>query len=530
VEFLKARVSVVVIAFNDVEHVTDAVRSALAQGDAVGEVIVVDDCSADGTAEVLAPLADADQRVRVLARTTNSGGCGTPRNDGLAAAQFPYLLFLDSDDILAPGAVEALLPLAEQHGADVVAGRAVRRELPGGRETVWAKEIYGDRATLPGTVVTGIAEHPEMLWDTLSVNKLYRTAFLRDRRITFPDGAFHYEDFVFTARVYAARPRIAFTGALVYVWHVRRQDGGRLSISLRRADLANWRHRVAAHRGVLDTLRDAGAYSLAEAAQAKFLDYDLPMYVRELPQRPAGYVSGWWKITRDYVAGFDKEGVAMAAVPSRWMARALTAPGADEPEPGAAGIGRLVELAARPPRLIPPYGTLPPPELAELGPEKLPVTVDARVRTGSTTRLSLRVHELYGRLAALHPVALCVELTERGAAEPVISIESPLIREGDGWTAAVRLNTAELARGGRLAVWHVRAAIRYAGGSARTPVEVRAADGQEARRAAVVRPTGQVLLVQTHITAGRALILRVADGVRGVRHIAGGRLHRLLGR
>ncbi|HEY5832740.1 glycosyltransferase family 2 protein [Streptomyces sp.] len=528
---MKARVSVVVITYNDAEHVTTAIRSALGQGDAVGEVLVVDDCSTDTTAEALAPLADADPRVRLLPRTTNSGGCGTPRNDGIGAAQYPYLLFLDSDDVLPDGAVDALLQPAERYRADVTAGRAVRRELPGGRETLWAPEIYGQDAALPGsdTVLRGIEGHPELLWDTLSVNKLYRTAFLRDRRLTFPDGAFHYEDFVFTARVYAARPRIVYCAALVYVWHVRRQ-AARLSISLRRADVANWRHRIAAHRGVVDTFRDAGAYGLAEAAQAKFLEYDLPMYIRELPQRPAAYVSEWWRATRDYVAGFDREGVALAAVPSRWMARALTAPGADEPEPGATGLGRLVELAARPPRLIPPYGSTPPPELAELGPEALPVTVDAQVQTGAHTRLSLRVHELYGRLAALHPVALRVELTERGTAKPAVSVETPLIGEGDGWTAALRLNTADLGRGGRLAVWHVRAEIRYAGTSGRTPVEVRAADGQEARRSAVVRPTGQVLLVQTHITPGRALILRVADGVQGARRVAGGRLRRLLGR
>jgi glycosyltransferase involved in cell wall biosynthesis len=527
-----ARVSVVVITYNDAAHVTAAVRSALAQGDEVGEVLVVDDCSTDDTAQVLQALAEQEPRLRLLPRTTNSGGCGTPRNDGVAAASFPYLLFLDSDDVLAPGAVDALLPLADKHDADVTAGRAVRRELPEGRETVWAPRIYDTAAgaTLPGAVVQGVAEHPELLWDTLSVNKLYRTAFLRDRRLTFPDGAFHYEDFVFTARLYAARPRIAFTDAPVYVWNVRRQ-AARLSISLRRADIANWRHRIAAHRGVVDTFRDAGAFGLAEAAQAKFLDYDLPMYVRELPQRPAAYVADWWRVTRDYVAGFDREGLALASVPARWTVRALTAPGADEPEPGAAGLGRLVELAARPPRLIPPYGDTAPLELAELEPRELPVAVEARVQTGSTTRLALRVHDLYGRLAALHPVGLRVTLTERGTAGPGVSMDTPLVDEGGaGWTAALRLRTADLARGGRLAVWHVRAEIRYAGTAQRTPVEVRAADGQEARRSAVVRPTGQVLLVQTHITAGRALILRVADGVQGARRVAGGRLRRLLGR
>ncbi|WP_329178960.1 glycosyltransferase family 2 protein [Streptomyces sp. NBC_01477] len=521
------RVSVVVISYNDVDHVSTAVESALAQGDQVGEVIVVDDGSTDGTAQVLDAL-DGDPRVRVIHRTTNSGGCGTPRNDGIAAATLPYLLFLDSDDVLRPGAADALLAAADRHGADVAAGRAVRRELPEGRETVWQPEIYDPAAgaKMPGTVVRGIAEHPEILKDTLSVNKLYRTAFLRDRSLIFPDGAFHYEDFVFTARVYAARPRIAYIDTPVYTWNVRRHAATQ-SISLRRADITNWRQRIAAHREAFHTFRDASASELALAAQAKFLDYDLPMYVRELPQRSPRYVADWWRATRDYVSSFEREAVAMASVPSRWIVRALLAPGADRPEPGVGGLGRLVELAGRPPRLVPPYGDTAPPELAELEPRDLPIVVDAMVQTGTTARLTLRVHDLYGRLAALHPVALRVELVERGEPGAPTTMETPLVGEDGTWSAAVRLRTADLARGGRLAVWHIRAEVRYAGTSQRTPVEVRAADGQIAGRGVVLRRTGQVLLVQTHITGGRTLILRVADGMEGARRVLGARLRRL---
>ncbi len=129
----------------------------------------------------------------------------------------------------------------------------MRRELPEGRETVWASSLYdvSRGATLPGTVLDGIGDHPEFVLDTLSVNKLYRRDFLVRHAIRFPDGAFHYEDFVFSARVQAAEPRLAVTDVPVYVWHVRRQ-AATLSISLRRASLANWEHRIAAHAAVVE--------------------------------------------------------------------------------------------------------------------------------------------------------------------------------------------------------------------------------------------------------------------------------------
>ncbi|XUM00117.1 hypothetical protein ACQ86F_24615 [Streptomyces venezuelae ATCC 10712] len=118
------------------------------------------------------------------------------------------MLFLDSDDLLLPGAVDGLLAVATARDADVVAGICVRRELPEGRETVWAPSLYdvSQGATLPGTVLDGVEGHPEFVLDTLSVNKLYRRDFLDRHAIRFPDGAFHYEDFVFSARVQAATP------------------------------------------------------------------------------------------------------------------------------------------------------------------------------------------------------------------------------------------------------------------------------------------------------------------------------------
>ncbi|MFB6838886.1 glycosyltransferase [Streptomyces sp. NPDC056361] len=531
------RVSVVVIAYNDAVHVGDAIRSALAQGDAVGEVVVVDDASGDDTPGVLAGFAD-EPRVRPLIRTENSGGCGTPRNDGVAAAVHPYVLFLDSDDLLVPGAVDGLLAVATAERADVVAGVCVRRELPEGRETVWAPSLYdvSHGATLPGTVLEGIEEHPEFVLDTLSVNKLYRRDFLDAHAIRFPDGAFHYEDFVFSARVQAAAPRLAVTDVPVYVWHVRRQ-AATLSISLRRASLANWEHRIAAHAAVVDVFRAADRPALALAAQTKFLDYDLPMYLRELPQRTGSYRTDWWKATRAHLAGFDAAAVAAAQAPSRWLHAALTAL-VDAPEGGE--LTRFVELAAPTPRLVPPYpraedGTpvlaaapadVPLDGLAELAPAELPVAVDGEVAVGGTTRLTLTVHDLYGRVGAQRPTALKVEFTERVSAEE-LPVEAPLVPAAGGWTATVRVPTARLLRPGRLAAWSLHAELRYEDGSTGR-VEVRAPRGFAGRRGVVAGRLGRPLLVQVVASARRGLVLRLAGGAVGARQVLSGRFKRLL--
>ncbi|WP_159051185.1 glycosyltransferase family 2 protein, partial [Streptomyces scabiei] len=319
----QAQVSIVVIGYDDAAHVADAVRSALAQGPAVREVIAVDDCSADGSGELLERLAETEPRLRTLRRRTNSGGCGTPRNDGLDAAAAPYVMFLDSDDVLPPGAVDALLGAALEHDAPVASGLCVRRELPSGRETPWQPELYARRMLVPHP-----AQRARLAHDTLCVNKLYRTAFLRDHAIRFPEGRFPYEDFVFGARVLAAAPRIALVPDRVYVWHVRR-SATRLSLSLDRSGMANWRARTQADRLSYDILLGAGEKRLARAARTRFLDRSLRMYARELDLRGAEYRREWWAETRAHLASFDEGDFAAAPAPGRVVARVILA--AEEP-------------------------------------------------------------------------------------------------------------------------------------------------------------------------------------------------------
>ena len=119
-------VSVVLIVFNDKDRLGRAIQSALSQQGPVVDVIVVDDASTDGTAEVAAEWVLRDPRVRVVTRASNSGGCGSPRNDGLDAAKGEFVMFLDSDDELEPGAVARLVAAAERSGVDVVIGRTER--------------------------------------------------------------------------------------------------------------------------------------------------------------------------------------------------------------------------------------------------------------------------------------------------------------------------------------------------------------------------------------------------------------------
>ncbi|MBT2396367.1 glycosyltransferase family 2 protein [Streptomyces sp. ISL-100] len=531
------QVGVIVIGYNDARHIGQAVRSALRQGPAVAEILVIDDASTDDTAAVVAEIARRQPRVRVVRRPVNSGGCGTPRNDGLREATAPYVMFLDSDDELPPGAIDALLTAAVRHRAPVVAGACLRRELPERRDTPWQHELYRRAAVLESP-----AELPRLVRDTLCVNKLYSRAFLSKHGVTFPDGAFRYEDFVFTARLLAASPRIALIPDPVYLWHVRR-SAAHLSISLARSSVDNWLSRLEAHRSAVEVFENAGQKHMAHAARAKFLDHDLRMYVRELGTHHNDHHVEWWRHTREHLASFDESDLRAAGAPARWLARVVT--GTDRPR----DLTRLIALGNHPARLLPPYACVDgrPVWAAEL-PEivldrieseplsRLPVSIDAephiRVRPG---HLRITVHELYGRLAAADPKSLDIELRRRSDGRVGLTRSTPLNArqglEGPSWTAQILLSGLDMLAGRQaygLDVWDVWARVRCADGSS-LYTTVRAT-GSGLRRTVVPDRRHGVMLIQSYATSGGSLALRIAPGPGAAAVVVTRRLRRLMSR
>ncbi|MGW0998106.1 glycosyltransferase [Streptomyces sp. NPDC002523] len=520
--------AVVVIGYNDAAHVADAVRSALGQGAAVGEVVAVDDRSTDGSGELLDRLAAEDPRLRVVRRDANSGGCGSPRNTGIDAVTMPYVMFLDSDDVLPPGAVDALLRAATEARAEVASGLCVRRELPSGHDQPWQASLYTAH-----TVLARPSQRPRLVHDTLCVNKLYRTAFLREHGIRFPEGRFLYEDFVFTARVLAAAPRIALVPDRVYVWHVRR-SAEQLSLSLDRDRIDNWKARTEACALVYDILLGAGQKELARAARAKFLDHEVRMYARELGLRDADYRRAWWAHTRAYLARYDAADWELnPTAPGRLIARVVV----ESAEP--VDLPRLKELAARPARLLPPYARTPDgtpvwsadlPQVA-LDPflsrptGVLPLALDAELRPRARdTRLLLRLHDLYGRVAEAGPQELEVEWRSRENGRVTHHTTTRFTPSRDIWSAEVPVDLAALGAG----TWDLRLTVRFADGEQRDVTAHARGDVGRLRRRAVPDARHGLLLVQPYATHSGALALRVATGIRGAVSVVRGRLRRLL--
>ncbi|MFF5281655.1 glycosyltransferase family 2 protein [Streptomyces sp. NPDC013171] len=129
------KLSVVVPFFNVQTYAPDTLTSLRANAREDFEFLLVDDCSSDGTPEILERAA-REIPGAVLIRHEHNEGLATARNTGLDAARGEYVAFLDGDDWLAPGYYARLVDAAESLRVDflrtdhvTVTGRnrAVRR-------------------------------------------------------------------------------------------------------------------------------------------------------------------------------------------------------------------------------------------------------------------------------------------------------------------------------------------------------------------------------------------------------------------
>lgn len=112
--------SVVVPAYKEAKTITSVLERVLAEP-SVMEVIVVDDCSSDGTWELLQTLASSNSKIRVTRHSRNEGK-GAALRTGISLATAPFLIIQDADLEYDPSEYPILLQPLLENRADVVFG------------------------------------------------------------------------------------------------------------------------------------------------------------------------------------------------------------------------------------------------------------------------------------------------------------------------------------------------------------------------------------------------------------------------
>jgi len=205
------KLSIIIPVYNTRDYLAACLDSVIAPALDDYEIIVVNDGSTDDSGDIAAQYERRYPRlIRVI--STENGGLGAARNVGIEEAAGEYLLFLDSDDRLAPGALPEMMEALSQ-GPDMLVFDLLSVRPDG---SVIEK--------LPGCGRNGIislSSYPELLMEYPSAcNKLCRKSLFAESGIRFP-GRVWYEDLRTMPKLYLWTDRILAVDKAWYLYLTR---------------------------------------------------------------------------------------------------------------------------------------------------------------------------------------------------------------------------------------------------------------------------------------------------------------------
>ena len=189
----KLTISLIIPVYNVQEYLTDCLQSVCDQTYPSIEVICVNDGSTDGSPEILEKFkSKMGTKLRIINKKNE--GLGPARNTGIEASTGYYVYFLDSDDILAPNALQSVYDVISSqvdfvaHGIKVI---AMDEQLE--------KEVLSNRAWIDSvrkeSGVYQLGSSPKAELVSVAWNKLYKLSLLLCKKIHFPNLL--HEDEVF---------------------------------------------------------------------------------------------------------------------------------------------------------------------------------------------------------------------------------------------------------------------------------------------------------------------------------------------
>ncbi len=139
------RLSVVIPAFNEEQRLPKAVAAVtayLTKQTYASEIIVVDDGSTDGTANVVQELIRTHRDLKLL-RLDENQGKGAAVKTGIFASAGDFVLFADADQSTPIHQTDKLMPFLTDEGYDIAVGSRGKKGAEVGRSQVWYRRLAG---------------------------------------------------------------------------------------------------------------------------------------------------------------------------------------------------------------------------------------------------------------------------------------------------------------------------------------------------------------------------------------------------
>lgn len=209
---MKMTVTILVPVFGVEKYIGECAESLFRQNYTEIEYIFCNDCTPDGSigvlSEVIERYPNRKEHVRILHNETNKG-VGYTRNRLVSEVNTDYFLFVDSDDVLPPNAVSALVNKMHETDTDIVDGAyAIYKDGNAGKKV---KPSHDDPSNYLDKVLCQNMILPR-IW-----GRLYKASVLQMVKDLFIEGIDYAEDICATSRLACVTSR-SWTDEVVYYY------------------------------------------------------------------------------------------------------------------------------------------------------------------------------------------------------------------------------------------------------------------------------------------------------------------------
>ncbi|MCE3255749.1 MAG: glycoslytransferase [Rickettsiaceae bacterium] len=203
------KISVIIPVYNAEQYLKRCLDSVCHQTLKDIEIICIDDCSSDGSPQILQEYSKNHVNLAILRLEKNQGESGA-RNAGLYLAKGEYLAFIDNDDEIDPDFYEKLYDKAKEKDTDIVKGQAIEIEYSGKKH-----------------VIKQLQEGDDSKWFFLTYwwTAIYKRSLIIENNISFSAHHSLGGDLLFLNQVVIAAKNLQIVNDVYYNYY-RREDSG----------------------------------------------------------------------------------------------------------------------------------------------------------------------------------------------------------------------------------------------------------------------------------------------------------------
>ncbi len=220
------KISVILPIYNVEDYIEECLDSLLFQsiGEENLEIILVDDCSTDNTANIIQENKHKFTNLIYYKLPVNQGSPGKPRNIGVEMATGDYIHFMDPDDTIEENTYEVLLSIMDEKD-DFAMGRMVSVNEDGSE---FLHPTFREHKLMKTYKSTNLLDTPFFAQVKIGVVlKLIRTSFYLNNEIKFVEDMKNGEDKIVDTLLYTKAQSFSYTPDIVYRYRNREEDANK---------------------------------------------------------------------------------------------------------------------------------------------------------------------------------------------------------------------------------------------------------------------------------------------------------------